>query len=248
MKQFCRRIFNDHGLSIFDQFSSEFSAPSMLLFMLILLILLVVASSAVGYLSRENIVCTTKGFCHSERNNLFGDLFSTSVFLMIICLLNIHSFKLGSFCLMNPLERMCDPYREALSCAHTHKLNAQTGMGHYFDGYAGFFRRKRDEESTESSSLNCFLDIGRDSWFQFMSLDFGENRRWTESSFVLTDGEFAPFQPNMSFKSLSQINFGWLLEQNISLSLGARTSSTGIFVFAADSEVRLYYHSAEMTG
>ncbi len=100
--------------------------------------------------------------------------------------------------------------------------------------------------------LKCFLHIRRGSWFQFMSLDFGGNKRWNESSFVLVDGDFAPFQPRLSFGSLPRINFGWLskwlMKQNITLNLGGRTTSTGIFVFAADSEVQLYYHNAVMTG
>ena len=56
----------------------------------------------------------TKNFCRSGGRNLFGDLFSCSLFLIIICLLNIYSFDSESFCLMNPLEKMCDPffYRE----------------------------------------------------------------------------------------------------------------------------------------
>ena len=81
-----------------------------------------------------------------------------------------------------------------------------------------------------------------------MSLDFGENNRWTESSFVLIDGEFAAFQPRIDFYSLRRINFGWMVSQNISLNFGQRTSSTGILIFAADSEVELFYHSVEIKG
>ena len=142
---------------------------------------------------------------------------------------------------------MCDPYRESLSCANTHNFNTTTGMGHYFDGFAGFFRRNRGEGSTNSNPLKCFLDIGRDSWFQFISLDFGENKGLTESNFVLIDGEFASFQQNTSFEDLPRTNFGWLIN-NLSLDFGQQTSSTGIFVFAADSEVQLYYHSLKMMG
>ena len=145
---------------------------------------------------------------------------------------------------MNPKEKMCDPYREALNCARTHDLNVTTGNGNYFSGFAGFFRRISGEDAP-----NCFLEIGRRSFFQFMSLNFGENGKWTESSFVLIDGEFAAFQPPRDFQSLPRINFGWLLEQsNKSLDQGQLTTSNGIFVFAADSEVQLFYHTAKMTG
>ena len=167
---------------------------------------------------------------------------------MIICLLNFQAFNRKSFCLMNHMEKMCDPYRESLSCAHTHNLNITTGMGNYFDGFAGFFRRNGDEESIKSNPMKCFLDIGRNSWFQFMLLDFGENKKWTESSFVLIDGEFAPFQPQLKFVSLPRLSFGWLLDRNISLNLGQHPTTTGILVFAADSKVQLFYHSAEITG
>lgn len=214
-------------------------------------LVVLVATSAVAscfifnYTRERNI---NKFFCHSERNNLFGDLFSSSLFFTIICLLNIHSFNPESFCLMNPIEKMCDPYRESLSCAHIHNLNVTTGMGNYFDGYAGFFRRNRDEGLIESNVLKCFLDIGRNSSFQFISLDFGQNRKWTESSFVLIDGEFAPFQPNISFSSLPRINFGWLLDQKIPVSLGQGTTSTGILIFAADSKVELFYRNYRIRG
>ena len=98
-----------------------------------------------------------------------------------------------------------------------------------------------------SNPMKCFLDIGRDSLFQFMLLDFGTNKKWTESSFVLLDGEFAPFQPQLKFESLPRINFDWLL-RNVSLNLDQISSSTGILVFAADSEVQLFYHNAVMIG
>ena len=187
-------------------------------------------------------------FCHSERNNVFGKLFSSILFLVIICHLNFHRFNPESFCLLNPMERMCHPYRESLSCAQTQNLNTETEMGTFFDGFAGFFRRNTDEELTKSDYPKCFLAIERDSWFQFLSLNFGRNRKWTDSSFVLIDGEFAPFQPSRLFDSLPNINFAWLTNKIMSLNLGQRTTSTGILVFAADSEVRLFYHSEEMTG
>ena len=250
-KQVCHRIFDNDGRSVFDYFSSKLGIPALLPFIMVA-ILVWVATSAVARLvinyTWESTVNTNKGFCHSERNNRIGDLFSSSMFLLIICLLNFHSFNPKSFCLMNPLEKMCDPYRESLSCAHTNNLNMETEMGNYFDGYAGFFRRKPDEGLSETNPLKCFLDIGRNSSFQFLSLDFGKNNRWTESSFVLIDGELAPFQPNTSFKSLPRINFAWLLNQNIPINLGQGTTSTGILVFAADSNVELFYHNARMTG
>ena len=186
--------------------------------------------------------------CNSERNNLFGDLFSTSLFLTILCLLNFHTFNPESFCLINPAEKMCDPHREALSCAQQHNLNVTSEVEHYFAGYAGFFHTNSAEESRRRKTLKCFLDIGRNSWFHFMSLDFGKNRRWTESSFVLIDGEFAPFQPTRLFNALPSINFGWLLDHQIPTEFGEKTTSTGILVFAADSHVQLFYRAAKMTG
>ena len=154
---------------------------------------------------------------------------------------------------MNPMEKMCDLYREELSCAHTHKLNVTTQMGrypigHYFGGYAGFFRRKRDVDSSKNKPMKCFLDIGRYSLFQLMSLNFGPNKRWTESNFVLIDDGFAPFQPPRTFQSLPSINFAWLLKHTFNPYLGQTITSTGIFVFAADSDVHLFYHDAEMSG
>ena len=140
------------------------------------------------------------------------------------------------------------PSRESLSCAHAYDLNLETGMGNYFDGFSGFFRRNNDEDSSKRNPLKCFLEIGQNSWFQFMHLDFGGNNKWTDSSFVLIDGEFAPFQPKISFRSLPRINFGWLLNKNIPLDIGQRTTSTGILIFAADSQVELFYHSAKMSG
>ena len=59
---------------------------------------------------------------------------------------------------------------------------------------------------------------------------------------------YSPFQPDIGFTSLLRINFGWLLAQNLSLNFGQETTSTGIFIFAADSNVQLFYYSAEMTG
>ena len=67
--------------------------------------------------------------------------------------MNFHNFDRNSFCVMNPRERMCDPYRESLSCAHTHAFNVTTGMGHYFHEFAGFFQRSRAEESTKKIPL-----------------------------------------------------------------------------------------------
>ena len=202
-----------------------------------------VVSYVVHYVTQEN-----KNSCHNEKNNLFGDLFSASLFLAVICLVNFYTFNPKSFCLMNPFENMCHPYRESLSCANTYNLNSTTGFGHYFSGYAGFFRRNRDKESNNRNPLKCFLDIGRDSWFQFMSLDFGENNKWTESSFVLIDGVLADFQPRRLFAAFPTLTFGWLLDHTIPVNFGQRTTSTGILIFAADSEVQLFYHSAKMSG
>ena len=202
-------------------------------------------STVVRLNTQENTAQANKRHRQTDKNNVFGDLFSSFLFAIIICLLNFHFFNPKSFCLMNPLENMCKPHRESLSCARTNNLNLTTGMGNYFDGFAGFFRRNH---SKEGKPLFCFLDIGRGSWFQFMALDFGKNRKWTESSFVLVDGEFAPFQPRLYFRSLPRINFGWLLEKNLHVNLVQKTTATGILIFAADSEVNLFYHASEMTG
>ena len=149
---------------------------------------------------------------------------------------------------MNPLEKMCDPYRKKLSCAENHILNRTTEKGNYFDGYAGFFRKTSDRELSANNPLKCFLNIGRDSWYQFAFLDYGKNKKWTESSFVLIDGQFAAFQPRLDFTSLPSMTFGWLTNQNISVDLSKRNTSTGIFIFNADSEVELYYNNAQLTG
>ena len=128
----------------FPLFSSKLSIPSILPFVVVALVVFVatsaVTSSVIFYYAKESGVQTIKSFCHSDRNNLFGDLFSSSLFLVIICLLNFNTFNRESFCLMNPLEMMCDPYRESLSCHHTNNFNIETEMGNYFDGFAGFFR------------------------------------------------------------------------------------------------------------
>ncbi len=242
-KQVCRRIYDNVGNSIFDYFSTKLSISSVLPLIVVALLVLIAISAVASFVIRDY-----PSGSHSDQNNLFGDLFSSLLFLVIICLLSFQTFNPESFCLMNPRERMCNPYRESLSCAHTHNLNITTQMGNYYDGYAGFFQKNTDKGLAKRNPLKCFLDIGQDSWFQFVSLDFGKNKRWTESSFVLIDGEFAPFQPKISFRSLPRIIFGWLFEQNIPLNFDRRTSSTGIIVFAADSEVKLVYHAAEMTG
>ena len=46
----------------------------------------------------------------------------------------------------------------------------------------------------------CFLDIGPESYFRLMSLDFGMEKGWTESNFVLIDGNLADFQPRSQFE------------------------------------------------
>ena len=127
-KQICRRIFDNDGRSVFDYFSFKLSLPFVLPIILIVLVELVVTTAVVSYLVLD---FTSENKIHPERNNLLGDLISSSMFLMIICLLNIHDFDPKSFCVMNPREKLCDPHRESLFCANTQNLNTETGMGNY---------------------------------------------------------------------------------------------------------------------
>ena len=76
-------------------------------------------------------------------NNLVGDLFGTITLLALICGLNFHTFDPKSFCLMNPREALCGPYREGLSCANQHEFNLTTGLGFYYAEYAGMFQTHR---------------------------------------------------------------------------------------------------------
>ena len=95
--------------------------------------------------------------------------------------------------------------------------------------------------------MSCFLDIGRDSLFQFMLLTFGgTNSKWTSSNFVLLDGNEADFQPSRSFKSLTRLNFQWLL--NKTFNFGERASSNGLLIFNSGSDVELYYKMPEIKG
>ena len=104
-KQFCRRIFDNDGRSVFDHLSSELAIPFVLPLILVGFLVLFVTSALVSYVI-HNFTDEIKS--NSERNNLFGDLFSSTLFLLMICLLNIDNFAPKSFCLMNPMERMCE--------------------------------------------------------------------------------------------------------------------------------------------
>ena len=93
----------------------------------------------------------------------------------------------------------------------------------------------------------CFLDIGYDSFFRFMFLDFGQENGWTKSNFVLIDGQFASFQLS-DFNSNANVNFKWLSDQNITVNLPATTTSTGLIIFNSASNVDFYFHDSKMKG
>ena len=93
----------------------------------------------------------------------------------------------------------------------------------------------------------CFLDIGKKSNFRFMSLDFGNEKSWTESNFVFIDGKEADFQPNSNFDSISSVNFHWLAK-DVNLNLPETSTSTGLFIFNSASNVNLYFHDQEIKG
>ena len=77
--------------------------------------------------------------------------------------------------------------------------------------------------------LRCFLDIGRDSHFRFMTLDMGSG--WTRNNFVLVDGQFANSQPKNDFNSIPSINFQWLTNINTTIKTPQTKTSSGIFIF-----------------
>ena len=91
------------------------------------------------------------------------------------------------------------------------------------------------------------MDIGAGSYFQFMSLDFGSENGWSDSNFVLIDGEFAPFQPKTDFNSIRSLNFQWLTDQNITISHKS-TLSRGMVVFNSASNVDLFYRDHVIKG
>ena len=125
---------------------------------------------------------------------------------------------------MNPRETMCQPHREALNCKTNYMFVLANGLGHFSAEYAGMFK-------TQKNKKQCFLDIGQGHYFKIMSLDFGNDRQWSESNFVLIDGELAPFQPQSNFDSIPSVNFKWLSDQNITLSLLKRITTTGFVYF-----------------
>ena len=81
-----------------------------------------------------------------------------------------------------------------------------------------------------------------------MSLDFGTEKRWTESKFVLIDGEKADFQPNVAFHSIPSVNFHWLASENVVLNLPKIKTTTGLFIFNSASNVNLYFNDEEING
>ena len=88
-----------------------------------------------AYLFACSISCT-------DINNFVGDMFGTFIFVVLICFLNFHNFNPKSFCLMNPREKLCDMYREELSCKNQIPLDP-SGMGHFYADYAGFFKSEQ---------------------------------------------------------------------------------------------------------
>ena len=81
-----------------------------------------------------------------------------------------------------------------------------------------------------------------------MSLDFGTEKGWTESNFVLIDGEEADFQPNSAFDSIPSVNFHWLASENVALNLPKTTTTTGLLIFNSASNVNLYFHDEKIKG
>ena len=79
-----------------------------------------------------------------------------------------------------------------------------------------------------------------------MSLDFGSENGWSDSNFVLIDGELAPFQPEMDVSSPS-LSFHWLTVQTIRFDR-RKTSSRGIIVFNSASNVDLFYQDPAIKG
>ena len=135
----CQRIFDESSLPAFDDlFTVQLQFP--IYFVIFGVWMLSVVSAVTTYGSQRHSKqksCLIS--CCEGKNNLFGSLFSTITFLSIIFMLNFSFFKPESFCLMNPKESICNPYREKISCAR-YKFNPTTSQGHFFDGYAGFFK------------------------------------------------------------------------------------------------------------
>ena len=81
-----------------------------------------------------------------------------------------------------------------------------------------------------------------------MSLDFGNKKSWSESNFVLIDGEKADFQPNVLFDSIPSVNFHWLASKNVGLNLPKTNTTTGLCIFSSASNVNLYFHDEQIKG
>ena len=81
-----------------------------------------------------------------------------------------------------------------------------------------------------------------------MWLDFGNEKSWSASNFVLIDGSLAPFTPKSDFSSVPNINFKWLSDQNITRNLPITMTSSGLIVINSASHVDLYYHAEKIKG
>ena len=81
-----------------------------------------------------------------------------------------------------------------------------------------------------------------------MSLDFGTEKGWTESNFVLIDGKEADFQPNAPFDSIPIVNFHWLASENIALNFPKTKTTTGLFIFNSGSHVIFYFQDDQIKG
>ena len=145
-KGICRRIFNGNSIPVFDElFTIQLQFPIHFVIVGVWMLSFISAVTTYGSQRQSKGKLCLISCCDGKRDfcrNLFGSLFSTITFLAIIFMLNLYSFNTESFCLMNPQENICNPYREKLSCAQ-YKFNPTTSQGHFFDGYAGFFKIRK---------------------------------------------------------------------------------------------------------
>ena len=81
-----------------------------------------------------------------------------------------------------------------------------------------------------------------------MFLDFGTEKSWTDSNFVLIDGKVADFQSNSPFESISSVNFDWLSKKGAILNLPKTNTRTGLFIFNSASNVDFYFHDKDIKG
>ena len=170
-------------------------------------------------------------------------VFATVVFLLVITLLNWYNFELDSFCIMNPREPICEFLQVQTSCASRYPTD-NTVMN-YFDGYAGFFIKPGDAKNG-----SCFFDLGANSTLKFTHLDFGSGESWSESNFVLIDGEFAAFRPKTDFNSDPTMIFNWIIKElDLDIFSEMRKIRTGLVIMnSPSSNIQLYYNHEEMKG